>query len=235
MGDLAKYYDLIYAWKDYKKEAGRIKSIIKQYKKSKGKELLEVACGTGSYLEYLHKDFQSIGLDLNEGMLRIARKKLPKVKFIKASMIDFELNKKFDIIVCLFSSIGYVKSYENLRKTIINLSNHLKDGGIIIIEPWFAKSEYKVGSPHLTTYDGKDIKIARLSVSKIKGNISILDMHYAVAERNKDVKHFVSREELGMFENAKILELMRNASLSAKILKNMSWDKRRNLFIGVKQ
>ena len=32
-------------------------------------------------------------------------------------MIDMDLGKKFDVITCLFSSIGYVKTYSNLEQT----------------------------------------------------------------------------------------------------------------------
>lgn len=44
--DLARYYDLIYSWKDYQKEAATIQRLIVKYKRSKGNDLLEVACGT---------------------------------------------------------------------------------------------------------------------------------------------------------------------------------------------
>ena len=44
------YYNIIYASKDYKKEAEEIKRLIRKYKLSKGNDLLEVACGTGRYL-----------------------------------------------------------------------------------------------------------------------------------------------------------------------------------------
>lgn len=66
----------------------------------------------------------------------------------------------------------------------------------------------------------KDIKIARLSVSELKGNISVIDMHYLIAERNRKVKHYVDRHELGLFENRKTLQYMRETGLKAKYLKN---------------
>ncbi|MEI8008852.1 MAG: hypothetical protein WCI00_05715 [bacterium] len=44
--ELAKYYDLIYSSKDYKKEADIIHKLITKYKKTNGNALLEVACGT---------------------------------------------------------------------------------------------------------------------------------------------------------------------------------------------
>ena len=58
-------------------------------------------------------------------------------------MISLDLNKKFDIITCLFSSIGYVKTYANLEKSITSFAKHLKIGGVVIIEPWFTAETYK--------------------------------------------------------------------------------------------
>jgi ubiquinone/menaquinone biosynthesis C-methylase UbiE len=230
----ARYYDLIYSFKDYKKESERLKVIIRKYKRSKGNSLLEVACGTGKHLEYLKKDFSCTGLDLNEEMLRLARKRFHGIKFIRANMIDFQLDRNFDIITCLFSSIGYVKTYKNLEKTLKNFSKHLKVGGVVIIEPWFTKATYKLGSPHLKVYQDNDIKIVRAGVSNAKNGISISEMHYLVAERGKKVKYFVSTEELGMFETSKTLQLMKSAGFDTKFLKSISFDKRRGLFVGVK-
>lgn len=86
----------------------------------------------------------------------------------------------------------------------------------------------------METYDGKNMKIARLTVSKIKGTISILDMHYLIAEENKDVKHFVDRHELGLFEVDKTVEIMKQAGFQATFLKN-GLTKDRGLHVGVKK
>ncbi len=234
-GELAKYYDLIYSWKNYKEEDEKIKEIIRKYKKTKGNSLLEVACGTGRHLEYLKKEFECTGLDLNEEMLKLARKRNPEIKFVRADMMKFRLDKKFDVITCLFSSIGYVRTYKNLEKTLKNFSNHLKVGGVVIIEPWLSKSTYTKYSPHLTVYQDKDIKIARASISDAKDNISIMKMHYLIAERRKQVKHFVSIEKLGMFEISKTLQFMSKAGLNAEFLKKNSLDMERGIFVGVKK
>jgi hypothetical protein len=85
----------------------------------------------------------------------------------------------------------------------------------------------------MSTYEDNDIKIARLSVSKIKENVSVLDMHYLIAIRNKDVKYFIDRHELGLFEINETLNLMKKAGLNAKFLKN-GLKKDRGLFVGVK-
>jgi ubiquinone/menaquinone biosynthesis C-methylase UbiE len=231
--NLAKYYDLVYAGKDYRREAKEICRVILKYKRSKGNSLLEVACGTGRYLEHMRRDFSCMGLDLNEPMLRIARRRLPGIRLVRGNMADFSLDKEFDVITCLFSSIGYLKTYDRLGRALRNFSKHLKTGGVVVIAPWLTKATYKVGTTHLSIYDGKDIKVARANISNARKGLSILEMHYLVAEDNKGVKHFVSTEELGMFETARTLELMRKAGLDARFLKEAGSDKR-GLFVGIK-
>jgi len=231
--EFADIYDLIYSFKDYKKEVKKIKKLIKKYKSTDGSELLDVACGTGKHLQYFKDSFICTGVDINEGILNVAKKKVKGVVFKQADMVNFDLNKEFDVIISLFSSIGYVKTYANLEKTIVNFANHLKKGGVVIIEPWFTKSTYWEGHLGMTTYDGEDIKIARLNTSKIENDLSVMDMHYLIVEKNNDVKYFVDKHELGLFDTDKTLELMKKAGLKAEFLKD-GLIKERGLCIGVK-
>ena len=228
--NLAKYYDLIYHFKDYNKEAKEIKEIISKHKKSKGKELLEVACGTGKHLKYLKSNFNCTGIDINRGMINVAKKEIKGVSFKTGNMINFNLKKKFDVITCLFSSIGYVKTYGNLKKTIKNFSKHLNIGGILIIEPWITKKEYRIGDVNLQTYEDKDIKIARETFAGTKENISVLEMHYLIAENKKGIKHFSEFHKLGLFEVDKTLRIMEDAGLKAKFKKTGG----RGLYVGIK-
>lgn len=231
---LAKYYDLIYTWKDYQKEAEEIKKLIDKYKSSTGNQLLDVACGTGSHIMYFVDDFDCVGVDLNPEMLEFAKEKAPKAKFIEADMINLELDQKFDVIVCLFSSIGYVKTEENLRKTISGFTKHLKKGGVVMIEPWLTKEIYRTGSPHMNTYDGETTKIARVNVSELKEEkISYFEMHYLIAETNKPVIHFVDKHELAMFPIDLQLEIMKENGLQVNHHKKGLFDDR-GLLIGQK-
>ena len=232
--ELAKYYDLIYSYKDYKKEAGIIRKIISKYKKSGGNGLLEAGCGTGKHLKYFERAFNCTGIDVNEGMLRIAKKNAKRTFFKKNDMVNFNLNKRFDVILSLFSSIGYVRTYKNLEKTICNFSRHLKSGGVLVIEPWLTKKNFRAGTPHMATFDSKNIKIARLNISRIKNDISVIDMHYLIAEKNKEVKHFIDRHELGLFNINRTLEIMKKEGFEARFSKN-GLMKDRGLFIGVKK
>lgn len=231
--ELAEYYDLIYHWKDYKLEASNIKEIVKKYKVSDGKYLLDVGCGTGMHIKFFKEDFSCTGIDINKEMVQIAESKVSGVIFKQGDMIDFNLKTSFDVILCLFSSIGYVKTYSNLERAIKNFANHLKKGGVLIVEPWFTKSTFWVGEPGMTTYDGKDVKIARLNTTKIEGDLSIMEMHYLIAKRNEDIKHFVDIHELGLFETDRTLKYMEDANFKPVFLKD-GLMKDRGLFVAVK-
>jgi ubiquinone/menaquinone biosynthesis C-methylase UbiE len=232
--DLAKYYDLIYHLKDYKKESEALIKLISKNLKSKGKNLLEVGCGTGHHMQYLKKKYGCFGTDINQEILNIAKKKHKNVKFKKADMINMKLGQKFDVIITMFSAIGYVKTLFNLKKTIINFSKHLNVGGVVIIEPWFTQDVFKKGTPYMTIYDDENLKIARLNTNEVKNNISIMDMHYLIAEKGKKVKHFVDRHELGLFEIKDTLEIMKEAGFKSKFLKH-GFMKERGVFVGIKK
>jgi len=231
---LAKYYDRVYSFKDYLDEAVRLQNLIIKYLESGGNSLLDVACGTGLHLKHLRDDFSCTGVDVSKSMLKIARKNAKGVTFKEADMKTFRLGKQFDVIVCLLSSIGYVKTAASLEKTICNFSKHLKKGGLALIEPSHAKSAYVSGEPRITTYDGKDAKIARVNFTKIRQSTAVLNMHILIAERGRDAKYFVDRHELGLFGINSTLRIMKAAGLKSKYLKNglMSG---RELFVGIKK
>ena len=135
----AQYYDEIYASidKDYSVEADKVHKLIQKYKQSKGRLLLDVACGTGAHAGPLNKHYKVEGLDLDAKMLSVARKKHPKITFHQGDMTNFDLGRQFDVIVCLFSSIGYVRTKSGLQKAIKTMDRHLLPGGVLLIEPWF--------------------------------------------------------------------------------------------------
>ena len=143
------------------------------------------------------------------------------------------MGRQFDVITCLFSSIGYVKSYSSLEKTLDAFYNHLYCGGVAIIEPWFTRDVFDAGRPSMDVYEDDDLKIARACVSEVDGDVSILEMHYLVAERGVKVKHFIDRHELGLFDVEKTLDIMKMVGFEAWFLPD-GLMKDRGLYIGKK-
>ena len=214
--ELAPYYDQIYHWKDYRKEASKIRALIHDFQLSTGKDLLDVACGTGRHLSYLRRYFDCMGIDASEKMLRLARENAPGVQFSKGDMLDFDAGRQFDVVLCLFSSIGYLKTAGDARKALLNFANHLKKGGVMIVEPWLRKSEWRDKSVSLQSYNGDSAKIARVSFAWAKGDFSELDEHYLIGVKGKGVKHVRDLQRLKFFEVEPTLHILRKAGLDAR-------------------
>jgi ubiquinone/menaquinone biosynthesis C-methylase UbiE len=193
----AAFYDLIYSWKNYRQEVDRLLGIIRA-RVPEAKTILDVACGTGEHLRYL-PDFDRTGVDLDPKLLWVARKKLPDVAFILADMRAFDLNKQFDVAVCLFSAIGYVRTIEKLDAAVSSMAKHVSPGGILCIEPWFTPEQWSHRKhPSMTTAEAGDFKVCRIFAGGQSGKISTNTLHYLVADGDK-VDYFTERHDLGLF------------------------------------
>jgi SAM-dependent methyltransferase len=229
----AKFYDALYGsmGKDYVAEAQKAHTLIQQHKRSSGNSLLEVACGTGLHASILKEFYRVEGLDLDDEMLAVAKQAYPDIPFHQADMVDFGLGKQFDAITCLFSSIGYVKTTARLGRAIQTMTNHLLPGGVLIVEPWFAPGQFEVGSVFALFAEQPDLKICRMNLGEVVGNLSILNFHYMVGTP-QGVEYFTERHELGLFTQEEYLEAFRRAGL--EITHDPEGLDGRGLYIGLK-
>ncbi len=227
-------YDAIYRsqGKDYFTESKRISAIAQQYKRSDGKSLLDVACGTGNHLAHLKKNFDVEGLDNSEEMLGVARSKFPNIDFHLANMTNFQISHSFDVITCLFSAIGYAQTPSRLSQTMNAIARHLCSGGVTIIEPWFGPSDLDTIKVHATFVDEPELKIARMNINRVEENTSYLDFHYMVAAP-KGVEYFTETHALGLFSHDEYLQAFKDANL--KVVHDEEGLDGRGLYIGLKQ
>ncbi len=211
----ARFYDAIYGFKDYRAEADDLDRRI-QAAHPGAETLLDVACGTGGHLRELAERYRCEGLDLSAQQLAVAARRLPAVPLHEADMTSFELGRRFDAVVCLFSSIGYVGTVERLEAAIAAMARHLQPGGVLIVEPWLEPQAWQDGHLSSLFVDQPDIKIARLSVSATEGRTSVMAMEHLVATREAGVEHFVERHELALFTVDEHLAAFSAAGLEAR-------------------
>jgi ubiquinone/menaquinone biosynthesis C-methylase UbiE len=207
----AQFYDALYHFKDYAAASGQLRTLLEQHDPT-AETLLDVACGTGKHLEHLREHYKVEGLDLNHEMLEIARRRCPDVSFHQENMVTFSLDRKFDVVLCLFSAIGYVKTVENLQRTVVNMVHHLRPGGIVVIEPWFTPESYWVDELTANFVDEPELKIAWMYISEVENRTSVLKIHYLVGTP-QGIQCFDERHEMGLFTHEEYIEAFRRSSL----------------------
>lgn len=211
---LPQLYDALYSFKDYAGEAARLGELIRARNPS-ARTLLDVACGTGRHLEALLAEFEVEGLDIDEGLLAIARGRLGSVTLHTADMRDFDVGRRFDAVTCLFSAIGHVAGGDELDAAVASMARHLEPGGVLIVEPWLEPDVWVTGRLHLLTVDEPDLKIARVTVAGRTDNTAILDFSYLVASPS-GVETPAERMELELFSAAEYRRAFERAGLEVE-------------------
>ncbi len=100
-------------------------------------EVLEAGCGTGptiSKVAQLYPTCHATGIDLSMQSLKIAKKAknkyaLKNLHFQQENILEMNLNKKFDAIIC----IGVLHHLSDMNAGLENLKRHLNEGGYILL------------------------------------------------------------------------------------------------------
>ena len=211
----AHLYDALYAtFKDYAGESERLRELIAE-RVPDARTLLDVACGTGVHLALLREHFDVEGLDLDPELLAVARERLPGVPLHEADMTDFDLGRRYDVVTCLFSSIGYARDENHLRAAIAAMTRHLEPHGLLLVEPWLAPDAWREGHVAMLVLDEPELKVVRMNRAERDGDVSVVDFHYLVGTPEQ-VEHFTERHELGLFTDAQYRAAFEEAGLEVE-------------------
>jgi SAM-dependent methyltransferase len=209
----AQYYDLIYSFKNYGVEATKIRAaILKEHPNARS--ILDVACGTAEHAKLLSTEFAVDGIDLEPRFVEIARHKVPTGTFSVADMRSFEMTKKYDVVLCLFSSIGYLTQGDDVVRALECFAHHLAKDGIIVVESWLTPEDWRVGVLHTPPpVDLPDIKICRMNVSEQDGNVSRFRFHYLIATHT-GVEYIQEDHQLALYTVYEMLQFFLRAGLT---------------------
>ena len=212
----AGLYDAIYStFKNYAAEADAIASLVRTAHPG-AKTMLDVACGTGEHAKHLHlrHGFVVDGLDLDPKLLAVARRKLPSARFFEADMSAFALAQRYDVIACMFSAIGYLKTLDRVTDALQCFRKHLAPNGVIIVEPWFQPGVLDLGPGKPRTAEVDGVRVERTSSTAIAGTISTLTFNYRI-EGPDGVRTAEEVHELGLFTRDEMLASFHDAGLGA--------------------
>ena len=179
--------------------------------KNRDVRILELCCGTGRLTIPIAKDgYDIVGVDYTSSMLEHAKVKASEagleIEFIEADIKTLDLQKKFDLIFIPFNSIHHLYKNEDLFKTFSVVKNHLKDGGLFLLDCFNPNIQYIVEGEKeqkeiavYTTDDGREVLIKQTMRYERKTQVNRIEWHYFIngkfdSTQNLDMRLFFPQE-----------------------------------------
>ena len=142
--NLAKSYDdqlkdkatrkMYLEWKNYLMKA------IKQ-NKIKVNSLIDLGCGTGiTTIPWIKKGYSVTGIEVSKPMLKEARKKSSKVRWINQDLVNLKIKEKFEVATCHFDVLNHILKKSDLQKAFNNICSVLNNNGIFIFDVMYPES-----------------------------------------------------------------------------------------------
>jgi SAM-dependent methyltransferase len=209
----ADVYDLLYAEKDYRGEARAVTAVVRE-RVPAAATLLDVACGTAEHARFFADEGLAVdGIDLEPAFVTLARAKHPAGRFTEADMRGFDLGRRYDAVVCLFSSIGYLRNTAALGRAMRAMAAHLADPGVLVVEPWFEPGAMRDGFTTCLTVETEDRKVCRMSHTAVDERHSRLTFHYLTATE-AGVRHDTEHHTLSLFTRTEMETAFADAGLA---------------------
>lgn len=186
----SRYYDLLYADKDYASETAYIRSLISAYSCKPPASLLELGCGTGIHALMLNVDagLNVCGVDLSETMLGIARARAAaygvtanQVTFHEGNACSFRIDRKFDVVASLFHVVSYQTTEQRLNELFETAATHLDKDGLFIFDFWYGPAVLSQGpSVRAKRLSDEHITVTRLAEPVIRDTENLVKISYSL-------------------------------------------------------
>lgn len=97
-----------------------------------GARILDAGCGTGRVAIRLGElGHDCVGVDLDPGMLAVARGRAPHLRWVEADLADLDLGEEFDLVVAAGNVVPLVAAGTEER-VVRRLAGHIRAGGLLV-------------------------------------------------------------------------------------------------------
>lgn len=209
---IPEYFDAHNLSADTEKKNALIERLLKS---ENVKTVLDMTCGTGSQVFYLHeRGYKVTGSDFSPALIEQARKKAKSqsqdITFFDGDVRDLHLGQ-FDAVITIFNAIGHLTK-PDFEKALRNIHGNLKDGGVYIFDIF-----------NLEAITDKVIDSFNMDIESVVNGVKIHNTQHSEIDRKNGL--LTSHDRLTIFKNEQSPEVHTN-SFSLQIytsdeLKNM--------------
>ena len=156
----------------------------------RGNDILDLGCAVGSFTKYVADKGKIVdGIDYSKNMIAIAKENVNNANFYVMDMLDLNLNKKYDGVMAINSTIHVEK--KRMQELFDSIYNLLNDNGIFFIILQEGEGERMVTEPfdeslaEFVSY----YKIQEIEELFAKCNFEIVDKDKIVRDAEFELGH----------------------------------------------
>lgn len=186
--------------------------LYEELEKHNVKSLLDLGCGTGTFLEKLceRKEYECVGIDISSETIDFAREKVKNrnlpIKFELGDALDYDLNQKFDAVIEMFVPF----SKKSQMKMIKNAHKYIKEDGIFL----FMVCEAIEGTPPIdqkiimTFSENETTRCARIEPWEKENNFLQWNPLLLIEEEGK-FKYYNDHDEIQLYDKDELAEYLK--------------------------
>jgi SAM-dependent methyltransferase len=185
----SRYYNLLYADKDYSGEVAYVDSVLKKYAPA-AQHILEYGSGTGGHGLLLNqKGYSVYGIERSNAMAEVAKKNGLNCEV--GDIITTKLTTRFDACIALFHVISYINRNHQLIQLFNNTRSQLKRKGIFVFDVWFTPAVmYQLPEVRVKKMEDADIEVTRIATPVLDHVNNIVDVNYQILVKDKRTKAY---------------------------------------------
>lgn len=187
-GAYSRYYDLLYATKDYMQEAAYVLGIVKRHR-PQARTLLDLGCGTGVHAcAFARAGYHVTGVDRSEAMLERARERASNeragegrgsVDFVLGDIREIALSRRFDVVTALFHVISYLSTNDELHAAFSKIRQHSAPDGLLIFDHWYGPAVLtEQPTQRVKVFEDAHVKIVQIATPSLHINDNLVDVNY---------------------------------------------------------
>ena len=223
-GDLAPWFHLLTPPGEYEDEAAEILTMLREGIDGRLETLLELGSGGGNVASRLRSELRLTLTDLSPAMLALSRTINPDLEHISGDMRTLRLGRVFDAVL-IHDAICYMTTESDLRAAMTTAFEHLRPGGVAILEPDYVRETFEPSTDHggSDSPDGPGRPLPRGLrylewVSDPDPTDSTYQVDYAILVRNDDGHIDIHHDQHveGLFSRSTWLRLLRDVGFDAR-------------------
>jgi SAM-dependent methyltransferase len=185
----ARYYDLLYADKDYAGEAAYVLDLVREHLQppaaAKPLRILELGCGTGGHAEHFVAAGCTVhGIDRSPEMVARASERLrgnAAASFETGDATSIDLGRPFDLVVALFHVLSYQAEDAAVAAFFRTAAAHLRPGGLAVFDFWHGPGvDADPPATRVRRLSDASLNVLRIAEPTLHPETNVVDVGYTL-------------------------------------------------------